>query len=111
MIAIEIREPGDPDVLVPVERPIPTPGSGEVLIKVAAASVNRPELRHHETTEQKLATKARRHEGRKARVADRVVEFDARRGAARRTRGRELSGFSWFRRFVVSWFRGFVRST
>jgi len=44
MIAIEIREPGDPDVLVPVERPIPTPGSGEVLIKVAAAGVNRPDL-------------------------------------------------------------------
>jgi NADPH:quinone reductase len=44
MIAIEIREPGEPDVLVPVERPIPTPGSGEVLIKVAAAGVNRPDL-------------------------------------------------------------------
>ena len=44
MIAIEIREPGDPEVLVPVERPTPTPGSGEVLIKVAAAGVNRPDL-------------------------------------------------------------------
>src|SRR3989442_13698399 len=42
MIAIEIREPGEPDVLVPVERPTPVPGSGDVLIKVAAAGVNRP---------------------------------------------------------------------
>src|SRR5262245_30601559 len=44
MIAIEIREPGEPEVLVAVERPGPTPGSGEVLIKVAAAGVNRPDL-------------------------------------------------------------------
>ena len=44
MIAIEIRQPGDPDVLVPVERPRPEPGSGEVLIKVAAAGVNRPDV-------------------------------------------------------------------
>ena len=44
MIAIEIREPGEPDVLVPVERPTPAPGSGEVLIKVAAAGVNRPDV-------------------------------------------------------------------
>jgi NADPH2:quinone reductase len=44
MIAIEIREPGEPEVLVPVERPTPAPGSGEVLIKVAAAGVNRPDV-------------------------------------------------------------------
>jgi putative PIG3 family NAD(P)H quinone oxidoreductase len=44
MIAIEIREPGEPDVLVPVERPIPVPAPGEVLIKVAAAGVNRPDV-------------------------------------------------------------------
>src|SRR5262249_40738507 len=44
MIAIEIREPGEPDVLVPVERPRPTPAPGEVLIKVAAAGVNRPDV-------------------------------------------------------------------
>jgi putative PIG3 family NAD(P)H quinone oxidoreductase len=44
MIAIEIREPGGPDVLVPVERPRPTPGSAEVLIAVAAAGVNRPDV-------------------------------------------------------------------
>jgi len=44
MIAIEISRPGDPDVLVPVERPRPVPASGEVLIKVAAAGVNRPDV-------------------------------------------------------------------
>jgi NADPH:quinone reductase len=44
MIAIEIREPGEPDVLVPVERPRPQAKSGEVLIKVAAAGVNRPDV-------------------------------------------------------------------
>jgi putative PIG3 family NAD(P)H quinone oxidoreductase len=44
MIAIEISRPGDPDVLVPVERPMPIPGTGEVLIHVAAAGVNRPDV-------------------------------------------------------------------
>ena len=44
MIAIEIREPGGPEVLVPVERPAPAPAAGEVLIKVAAAGVNRPDV-------------------------------------------------------------------
>jgi NADPH2:quinone reductase len=44
MIAIEIREPGEPDVLVAAERPRPSPGSGEVLIKVGAAGVNRPDV-------------------------------------------------------------------
>jgi putative PIG3 family NAD(P)H quinone oxidoreductase len=44
MLAIEVREPGDPDVLVPVDRPKPRAGPGEVLIKVAAAGVNRPDV-------------------------------------------------------------------
>src|SRR5258705_9059281 len=44
MIAIEIREPGAPDVLTPAERPMPLPGPGDVLIKVAAAGVNRPDV-------------------------------------------------------------------
>jgi NADPH2:quinone reductase len=44
VIAIEIREPGEPEVLVPVERARPTPTAGEVLIKVAAAGVNRPDV-------------------------------------------------------------------
>ena len=44
MTAIEIREPGGPDVLVPATRPVPVPATGEVLIKVAAAGVNRPDV-------------------------------------------------------------------
>ncbi|MGC4085296.1 MAG: NAD(P)H-quinone oxidoreductase [Vicinamibacterales bacterium] len=44
MIAIAIREPGGPEVLVPVKRDIPQPGAGEVLIKVDAAGVNRPDV-------------------------------------------------------------------
>ncbi|HEY7292109.1 MAG TPA: NAD(P)H-quinone oxidoreductase [Vicinamibacterales bacterium] len=44
MICIEISHPGDPEVLVPVERPTPVPAAGEVLIKVAAAGVNRPDV-------------------------------------------------------------------
>jgi putative PIG3 family NAD(P)H quinone oxidoreductase len=44
MTAIEIREPGGPEVLVPVSRPVPAAGPGEVLIKVAAAGVNRPDV-------------------------------------------------------------------
>ena len=44
MIAIGITHPGGPDALVPAELPRPTPGRGEVLIKVAAAGVNRPDL-------------------------------------------------------------------
>ncbi|GAB4376010.1 MAG: NAD(P)H-quinone oxidoreductase [Kiloniellaceae bacterium] len=43
MKVIEIREPGGPEVLVPAERPVPQPGEGEVLVKVAAAGVNRPD--------------------------------------------------------------------
>jgi NADPH2:quinone reductase len=44
MIAIEISHPGGPGVLVPVDRPMPVPDTGEVLIQVAAAGVNRPDL-------------------------------------------------------------------
>ena len=44
MTAIEIKEAGGPEVLTPVERPVPTPGVGEVLIKVRAAGVNRPDV-------------------------------------------------------------------
>ncbi|MBI3491074.1 MAG: alcohol dehydrogenase catalytic domain-containing protein, partial [Acidobacteria bacterium] len=44
MRAIEIREPGGPEVLVAVERPKPAPVAGEVLIRVAAAGVNRPDV-------------------------------------------------------------------
>jgi putative PIG3 family NAD(P)H quinone oxidoreductase len=44
MRAIEIAQPGGPDVLRVVERPIPEAGAGEVLVRVAAAGVNRPDL-------------------------------------------------------------------
>ena len=44
MIAVEISKAGGPEVLTPVERPMPEPGVGEVLIRVAAAGVNRPDV-------------------------------------------------------------------
>ena len=44
MKAVEISQPGGPEVLKPVERPLPAPRPGEVLIKVAAAGVNGPDL-------------------------------------------------------------------
>jgi NADPH2:quinone reductase len=44
MRAVEITQFGAPDVLKIGERPIPVPGPGEVLIKVAAAGVNRPDV-------------------------------------------------------------------
>jgi NADPH2:quinone reductase len=44
MTAVEIREPGPPQVLRPVQRPIPEPKAGEVLIHVTAAGVNRPDV-------------------------------------------------------------------
>jgi NADPH:quinone reductase len=44
MRAVEITEPGGPEVLQVVERPVPSPGPGEVLIRVAAAGVNRPDI-------------------------------------------------------------------
>ena len=44
MRAIDPTEPGGPEVLVVVERPTPRPAPGEVLIRVAAAGVNRPDV-------------------------------------------------------------------
>jgi putative PIG3 family NAD(P)H quinone oxidoreductase len=44
MICIEIASPGGPDVLTLAERPDPVPAAGEVLIDVAAAGVNRPDV-------------------------------------------------------------------
>jgi len=44
MLAIEISTPGEPDVLVPAERPMPVAGANELLIQVAAAGVNRPDI-------------------------------------------------------------------
>ncbi|MBI1206379.1 MAG: zinc-binding dehydrogenase [Azospirillum sp.] len=44
MTAIEITHPGAPEVLRPARRPVPQPGPNEVLIRVAAAGVNRPDV-------------------------------------------------------------------
>jgi putative PIG3 family NAD(P)H quinone oxidoreductase len=44
MTVIEIAEPGGPNVLRPAKRPVPQPASGEVLIKVHGAGVNRPDV-------------------------------------------------------------------
>ncbi|HET7708399.1 MAG TPA: NAD(P)H-quinone oxidoreductase [Sphingomicrobium sp.] len=44
MRAVAAPEPGGPDALRIVERPVPRPGPGEVLIRVAAAGVNRPDV-------------------------------------------------------------------
>lgn len=44
MRAIEISTPGGPEVLRPGQRPVPSPAAGEVLIEVAAAGVNRPDI-------------------------------------------------------------------
>jgi NADPH:quinone reductase len=44
MTAVEIREPGAPQVLRAVQRPVPVPARGEVLIRAAAAGVNRADI-------------------------------------------------------------------
>jgi NADPH2:quinone reductase len=44
MTAIAIRAPGGPDMLVAEERPVPAPGEQEVLVKIEAAGVNRPDV-------------------------------------------------------------------
>lgn len=43
MRAVEIREPGGPEVLVPATVPVPVPGHGQIVIRVAYAGVNRPD--------------------------------------------------------------------
>jgi NADPH:quinone reductase len=44
MRCVEISKPGGPEVLVPAERPAPAPKANEILVKVAAAGVNRPDV-------------------------------------------------------------------
>ena len=44
MTAIGLPTPGGPEALVPEQRPVPVPGAGEILVKVAAAGVNRPDV-------------------------------------------------------------------
>jgi NADPH2:quinone reductase len=43
MVAMEITQPGPPDVLAPCSVPVPVPGHGQILIRVAYAGVNRPD--------------------------------------------------------------------
>jgi NADPH2:quinone reductase len=44
MTAIEISQPGGPEVLMPAQRPVPRPAADEILIRVEAAGVNRPDV-------------------------------------------------------------------
>jgi len=44
MMAVAISAPGGPEVLIPEQRPCPRPQAGEILLKVAAAGVNRPDV-------------------------------------------------------------------
>lgn len=44
MIAIAITAPGGPEVLAPHRTPVPTPGADEILVRVAASGVNRPDV-------------------------------------------------------------------
>ena len=44
MTVIGIKAPGGPEMLVPEQRAVPIPGNGEILVKVAAAGVNRPDV-------------------------------------------------------------------
>ncbi len=43
MLAIEISTPGGPDVLRPVSAPVPVPGHGQIIVRLACAGVNRPD--------------------------------------------------------------------
>ena len=43
MLAIEIASPGGPDVLFPISAPVPVPGHGQIVIRLAFAGVNRPD--------------------------------------------------------------------
>lgn len=48
MTYIRIERPGPPEMLVPARMPVPAPGPGEVLIQVAAAGINRPDMLQRE---------------------------------------------------------------
>ena len=48
MTVIDVSKPGGPDVIVSAKRPVPRPGSGEYLIKVAASGVNGADLSQRE---------------------------------------------------------------
>ena len=44
MMAINIKEPGGPEMLVPIDTPVPNLRAGEILIKNEAVGVNRPDV-------------------------------------------------------------------
>ena len=44
MTCVEIKKPGGPEALVPATRPLPQAKAGEILIKVAATGINRPDI-------------------------------------------------------------------
>ena len=48
MTVVAITKPGGPEVLVPEERALPAPGATELLVKVAAAGINRPDVMQRE---------------------------------------------------------------
>jgi len=50
MTVIAIKEPGGPEMLVPEQRDIAKPGKGEILVRVAAAGVNQPDVRQRKGT-------------------------------------------------------------
>ncbi len=50
MTCIEISGPGGPEVLRPATRPVPVPGAGEVLVRVAAAGINGPDIYQRQGT-------------------------------------------------------------
>jgi NADPH:quinone reductase len=43
MLAMGIHQPGGPDVLQPVSVPVPVPGHGQIILRLAYAGVNRPD--------------------------------------------------------------------
>lgn len=44
MTVVAISKPGGPEVLIPEQRSVPQPGPDEILVKVMAAGVNRPDV-------------------------------------------------------------------
>ena len=94
MTAIEIAAPGGPEALVPVERPVPRPGPGEVLVRVAAAGVNRPDVMQRQgttrrrparRTSQGSRSRARSSKRDRARPGCRTGSAPSSRGAATRS--------------------------
>lgn len=44
MLAIDVPTPGGPDILAPVSLPVPVPGHGQIVVRIAYAGVNRPDV-------------------------------------------------------------------